>query len=134
MPNIISGFGRLPDIIYGTIYKGIEENGNSLTMKYEVKSPGWAFNNSYWLHRESRRQFKPLIHVTKHWMILCLNDAFWNDNDFTSLIGEFYVYGRGPHENYVDRKWDCFMGIWSEKVSEQAFRIYRPQETGNKPM
>ncbi|MDR0536487.1 MAG: DUF4981 domain-containing protein [Tannerellaceae bacterium] len=52
-----------------------------------------------------------------------------------SLPGEydnFTWYGRGPHENYVDRNADAFMGIWSGKVSEQAFPYYRPQETGNK--
>jgi beta-galactosidase len=44
----------------------------------------------------------------------------------------FTWYGRGPHENYVDRNADAFMGIWSGKVQEQAFPYYRPQETGNK--
>lgn len=41
-------------------------------------------------------------------------------------------YGRGPWENYVDRKRDTFMGIYSGRVEEQAFPYYRPQETGNK--
>lgn len=45
---------------------------------------------------------------------------------------DFMWYGRGPYENYVDRKHDTFMGIWNGKVEEQAFAYYRPQETGNK--
>lgn len=45
---------------------------------------------------------------------------------------DFTWYGRGPRENYVDRKHDTFMGIWSGKVEKQAFPYYRPQETGNK--
>lgn len=47
-------------------------------------------------------------------------------------LNNFAWYGRGPHENYIDRKADAFMGIWNGKVSEQAFAYYRPQETGNK--
>jgi beta-galactosidase len=41
-------------------------------------------------------------------------------------------YGRGPEESYVDRKFDQFMGIYDGIVSEQAWKYYRPQETGNK--
>lgn len=47
-------------------------------------------------------------------------------------MDNFTWYGRGPHENYVDRKDDAFMGIWSGKVKDQAHEYYRPQETGNK--
>lgn len=47
-------------------------------------------------------------------------------------VNDFTWYGRGPHENYIDRKYDSFMGIWNGKVKDQAFPYYRPQETGNK--
>ncbi|MDD3077778.1 MAG: glycoside hydrolase family 2 TIM barrel-domain containing protein [Paludibacter sp.] len=47
-------------------------------------------------------------------------------------LENFTWYGRGPHENYIDRKADAFIGIWNGKVKEQAFAYYRPQETGNK--
>lgn len=51
---------------------------------------------------------------------------------FSQDFNELSWYGRGPHENYIDRNADAFMGIWNGKVSEQAFPYYRPQETGNK--
>ena len=41
-------------------------------------------------------------------------------------------YGRGPHENYVDRKTSTAMGIWSSTVHEQFVPYPHPQETGNK--
>lgn len=47
-------------------------------------------------------------------------------------VDNFTWYGRGPHENYVDRNADAFMGVWSGKVREQAHPYIRPQETGNK--
>ena len=39
-------------------------------------------------------------------------------------------YGRGPHENYVDRMDSAFMGIYSSSVSDLGFDYSRPQENG----
>lgn len=41
-------------------------------------------------------------------------------------------YGRGPNENYVDRKTDALLGIYKSTVTEQFYPYLRPQETGNK--
>lgn len=41
-------------------------------------------------------------------------------------------YGRGPVENYADRKSAAFIGLYSQTASEQAFPYVRPQETGTK--
>lgn len=41
-------------------------------------------------------------------------------------------YGRGPIENYVDRKFSAFVGRYSQTVAEQFFPYIRPQETGTK--
>ena len=40
-------------------------------------------------------------------------------------------YGRGPWENYPDRKTSCFIGRWESKVSEQYTPYPRPQDSGN---
>ena len=39
-------------------------------------------------------------------------------------------YGRGPHENYVDRMDSAFMGVYSSSVSDLGFDYSRPQENG----
>jgi len=41
-------------------------------------------------------------------------------------------YGRGPHENYWDRKTGAPVGVYSGKVMEQYHPYIRPQENGNK--
>jgi beta-galactosidase len=41
-------------------------------------------------------------------------------------------YGRGPIENYSDRKDSQFIGLWHQSVDEQFFPYDRPQETGTK--
>ena len=41
-------------------------------------------------------------------------------------------YGRGPIENYSDRKGSCPLGIYTQSVTEQFYPYIRPQETGTK--
>ncbi len=41
-------------------------------------------------------------------------------------------YGRGPHENYVDRNRSAFVGIYKSTIYEQYHPYIRPQETGYK--
>ena len=48
--------------------------------------------------------------------------------DYTNLK----YYGRGPWENYSDRKESLFVGLYEQSTSEQLFSYVRPQESGNK--
>ena len=52
------------------------------------------------------------------------------------VIEHFYDhlqwYGRGPWENYPDRKDSADMGVWSSPVDGQYVSYVRPQENGNK--
>ena len=41
-------------------------------------------------------------------------------------------FGRGPFENYVDRKTAAFVGLYRGKVEDQHVSYIRPQENGNK--
>ncbi|MGN6296187.1 MAG: glycoside hydrolase family 2 TIM barrel-domain containing protein [Ginsengibacter sp.] len=41
-------------------------------------------------------------------------------------------YGRGPSENYWDRKDAAFVGVYNQSVDKQFHPYVRPQETGNK--
>lgn len=41
-------------------------------------------------------------------------------------------YGRGPHENYIDRNTSAFVGHYKSAVSNQYFPYIRPQENGYK--
>ena len=41
-------------------------------------------------------------------------------------------YGRGPHENYIDRCSGAFLGLWKSSVAEQYVPYCRPQDNGYK--
>ena len=44
----------------------------------------------------------------------------------------FTWYGRGPHENYCDRKEGAPVGVYSGTVDDQYVPYIKPQENGNK--
>ncbi|MGD0782306.1 MAG: glycoside hydrolase family 2 TIM barrel-domain containing protein, partial [Candidatus Aminicenantales bacterium] len=52
-----------------------------------------------------------------------------------SLPGEFKNvewYGRGPHDNYIDRKDSAFVGIYADSVDKSAVPYVSIQEYGNR--
>ena len=49
-----------------------------------------------------------------------------------SLFDYVEWYGRGPHENYIDRKESAFMGYYTKKMSDMKFEYARPQENGTR--
>lgn len=44
----------------------------------------------------------------------------------------FTWYGRGPQDNYPDRKTSAGVGLWSGSVADQYVHYPRPQDSGNK--
>lgn len=40
-------------------------------------------------------------------------------------------YGRGPHENYIDRKGSALLGLYEKGLSDMSHMYLRPQENGN---
>ncbi len=47
-------------------------------------------------------------------------------------LDHFAWYGRGPHENYIDRRESAMVGLYSGLVQEQYVPYIKPQENGNK--
>ncbi|MCV6603928.1 MAG: beta-galactosidase small subunit, partial [Porticoccaceae bacterium] len=47
-------------------------------------------------------------------------------------LSELAWYGRGPHENYIDRKTSADIGVYHSTVNEQLHPYIRAQESGHK--
>ncbi|NDW18962.1 DUF4981 domain-containing protein [Dysgonomonas sp. 216] len=113
-------------------YKNYQENNGAISFNYEAKLRGIEaqVNLTYTVNKDGSltidADYKPLSNdlpeMMRFGMIMILPK---NMDNFT-------WYGRGPHENYIDRKFDTFMGVWNGKVEDQAHAYIRPQETGNK--
>lgn len=113
-------------------YLGSEKDNGTICLKYECKLLGIEakVNIIYLVNRDGsltidihyRALTDDLPEMMRLGMLMTLPKEY----------NDFIWYGRGPHENYVDRNSEAFMGIWNGKVENQAFAYYRPQETGNK--
>ena len=55
-----------------------------------------------------------------------------NDLTLNKQYDQIAFYGRGPWENYWDRKTASFVGLYNQNVDGQYFPYARPQESGNK--
>ena len=47
-------------------------------------------------------------------------------------LNQVEYYGRGPRENYIDRKTGSFFGVWKSTVDALAENYVRPQDNGNR--
>ena len=57
---------------------------------------------------------------------------FGNDLQLSKQLDQIQWYGRGPWENYWDRKTASQVGIYKQELKDQYFPYTRPQESGNK--
>jgi beta-galactosidase len=55
-----------------------------------------------------------------------------NDLVMNKQLDQIQWYGRGPWENYWDRKTASLVGIYKQTLKEQYYPYARPQESGNK--
>lgn len=55
-----------------------------------------------------------------------------NDIQLNKNFGTIQWYGRGPGENYWDRKTASLIGTYKQSIKDQYFAYARPQESGNK--
>ena len=57
-----------------------------------------------------------------------LGIAFCLSSDYNTFIWQ----GRGPQDNYPDRKTSAAVGLWKGSVADQYVHYPRPQDSGNK--
>jgi beta-galactosidase len=55
-----------------------------------------------------------------------------NNLELNKSLQQITFYGRGPGENYWDRKSASLVGLFKQTLDEQYFPYARPQESGNK--
>lgn len=103
------------DLQIKNIYKG--NNGNNFTteMKYSVNADGVIFVSSV-ITPAKTGDILPKVGF------IC---------EMPKEYGTMTWYGRGPWENYPDRKEGAFVGVYKQAVSDQWIKYIRPQEMGN---
>ncbi|MDC6365896.1 MULTISPECIES: glycoside hydrolase family 2 TIM barrel-domain containing protein [Flavobacteriaceae] len=96
-------------------YKKLEAKN---TIVYTVSKNG-SLKVSCKLSAENPEKLK---YMPRYGMVFVLDDQYQNVK----------YYGRGPIENYVDRKTAAFVGQYKSKVKDFYVPYIRPQENGNR--
>jgi beta-galactosidase len=99
-----------------SLYRGAGDLGFNTTSIYTV------FSNGVILVENKIDPFGQLPVLPKMGLKMTVSGDF----DF------FHWFGRGPHENYPDRKESADVGRYAASVAGQYIPYARPQETGNK--
>lgn len=120
---------------YNTIYeyKGIKNEDGKCEVRYQCSFPdaNASVQMIYTVNADgslsigthySVDEGKQVPEMIRFGMLMTLPEEY---NNYT-------YYGRGPHENYIDRKGSSLMGIYNNLVENEAYPYIRPQETGNK--
>ncbi|MCC8173259.1 MAG: DUF4981 domain-containing protein, partial [Odoribacter sp.] len=90
-----------------------------LEMEYEINRSGEIRIKEHMKVDKSKEKMPPLF---RFGMQLVMPEKF----------DRIEYYGRGPMENYADRKWSQNVGLYSQKVADQYYPYIRPQESGTK--
>ena len=89
----------------------------TLTMTYTLMADGSVI---------VRQQMEPKADAKESWMF-----RYGMQLQMPKEYNQVKYYGRGPHENYCDRKSSQFLGVYESAVKDQYYPYVRPQESGN---
>ncbi|HVI46445.1 MAG TPA: glycoside hydrolase family 2 TIM barrel-domain containing protein [Chitinophaga sp.] len=104
--------------------------GYTVTMKKEVVNGDAVVTQTFNIHADGAIKVENQLRAVKGKYPLLLRVG--NDVILNKALNQLNFYGRGPWENYWDRKTASFVGRWQQSVSNQYFPYARPQESGNK--
>lgn len=96
--------------------------GLIVSMNFENATNQKVLNKAGGMDATLVEKEKPLPELPRFGMRMQIPGKF---NDLT-------WYGRGPQENYWDRKTAAFVGVYKSSVADQYFPYIRPQENGYK--
>jgi beta-galactosidase len=108
------------NVLVTAIYN-LPEVSSALELKYEVNAKGHILVDQK-LTVDKAADAKKMPVPLRFGMQMTLPATF----------DQIRYYGRGPGENYWDRKYSSPVGLYEQTVSEQFYPYVRPQETGNK--
>lgn len=111
-------------------FNGTDSKVKYITSKYSLKKQNSSLEMSYAVYPGGEIKVTmsfmpgdmPLPEIPRFGMYLIAIED----------ISKISWFGRGPHENYSDRKSSAAIGIYNSTVAEQYHPYVRPQETGNK--
>lgn len=106
------------------------ENGLSVKVEYELTDIQTPYTVEYLVQNDGSMKVTASIDMTEKSL-----PELPRFGMRMTTPGEYELlkyYGRGPWENYSDRKTAAFVGVYEDSVKNQFFHYIRPQESGYK--
>ena len=123
---------RNPEMKLKSLEKSISSDGLALvTAEYELPETRSGLTLSYTINNIGEILVDEKLKASKNEDVPNLF-RFGMQIPMPEKYDQISYYGRGPWENYADRKESADVGVYNQTVAEQFHPYIRPQETGTK--
>ena len=120
-----------PTIKLVSLQQHMEGQQAIIEAEYEMKEASAKLNLTYTINNEGAIKVTQKMTSDKNAEVPNLF-RFGMQMQMPKSFDKVEYYGRGPVENYIDRKANADLGIYRQSVTEQFYPYIRPQETGTK--
>ena len=120
-----------PTIKLVSLQQRMEGQQAIIEAEYEMKEASAKLNLTYIINNEGAIKVIQKMTPDKNAKVPNLF-RFGMQMQMPKSFDKVEYYGRGPVENYIDRKSNADLGIYRQSVAEQFYPYIRPQETGTK--
>ena len=120
-----------PKIKLISMQQRIDEQQAIIEATYELPEASAKLSLTYTINNEGAIKVTQKMTTDKNAKVANLF-RFGMQMQMPRSFDKVEYYGRGPVENYIDRKSNADLGIYKQSVSEQFYPYIRPQENGTK--
>ena len=120
-----------PTIKLVSLQQRIADQQAIIEVAYELPEVSAKLNLTYVINNEGAMKVTQKMTADKNAKVANMF-RFGMQMQMPRNFDQVEYYGRGPVENYIDRKANADLGIYRQSVGEQFYSYIRPQETGTK--
>ena len=120
-----------PNIKLVSLQQRIADQQAIIEVAYELPEVSAKLNLTYVINNEGTLKVTQKMTADKSAKVANMF-RFGMQMQMPRSFDQVAYYGRGPVENYIDRKANADLGIYRQSVAEQFYSYIRPQETGTK--
>lgn len=120
-----------PTIKLVSLQQRIADQQAIIEASYELPEVSAKLNLTYVINNEGTMKVTQKMTADKNAKVANMF-RFGMQMQMPRSFDKVEYYGRGPIENYIDRKANTNLGIYRQSVAEQFYSYIRPQETGTK--
>ena len=120
-----------PTIKLVSLQQRIADQQAIIEAAYELPEVSAKLNLTYVINNEGTMKVTQKMTADKNAKVANMF-RFGMQMQMPRSFDQVEYYGRGPVENYIDRKGNANLGIYRQSVAEQFYSYIRPQENGTK--